>query len=62
MPQNTQQPPTPKPFASSVQPGEGIGLSIVKYLCELLRASLDVESQLGVGTLFRIRLPIRWDL
>ncbi|GAB4039095.1 sensor histidine kinase [Spirosoma gilvum] len=40
--------------------GEGIGLSIVKGLCELLRASLEIESKPGVGTLFRIRLAIRW--
>lgn len=40
--------------------GEGIGLSIVKGLCELLRASLEVESKLGEGTLFRLRLAIHW--
>ena len=40
--------------------GEGIGLSIVKGLCELLRASLEIESQPGAGTLFRIRLSIHW--
>jgi signal transduction histidine kinase len=39
-------------------PGEGIGLSIVKGLCELLRASLEIESKPGEGTLFRIRLAI----
>ncbi|MFC5410266.1 sensor histidine kinase [Larkinella bovis] len=38
--------------------GEGIGLSIVKGLCELLRASLEVETKAGEGTLFRIRLAI----
>lgn len=40
--------------------GEGIGLSIVKGLCELLRASLEIESKPGEGTLFRIRLAIHW--
>ncbi|GAB3507115.1 hypothetical protein GCM10027341_41130 [Spirosoma knui] len=40
--------------------GEGIGLTIVKGLCELLRASLEIESKPGNGTLFRIRLPIHW--
>jgi signal transduction histidine kinase len=40
--------------------GEGIGLSIVKGLCELLRASLEIESQPRAGTLFRIRLSIHW--
>jgi signal transduction histidine kinase len=40
--------------------GEGIGLSIVKRLCELLDATLEVESQIGVGTSFRILLPRRY--
>ncbi|RAJ97406.1 signal transduction histidine kinase [Larkinella arboricola] len=38
--------------------GEGIGLSIVKQLCELMGASLEIETQRGQGTLFRIRMPI----
>jgi len=42
---------------SSVPGGEGVGLQIVKRLCELLEANLDVETQAGRGTLFRIRLP-----
>ncbi|MGM9506861.1 sensor histidine kinase [Larkinella sp. GY13] len=40
--------------------GEGIGLSIVKRLCELLRASLEIETKTGEGTLFRIRLGLHW--
>jgi signal transduction histidine kinase len=36
--------------------GEGIGLTIVKRLCELLEATLELESQPG-GTTFRITLP-----
>ncbi|GAB3928454.1 sensor histidine kinase [Larkinella terrae] len=40
--------------------GEGIGLSIVKRLCELLGASLEIEAKAGQGTLFRIRMPINW--
>lgn len=39
------------------QPGEGIGLSIVKRLCELLDASLEVASSAESGTTFRIVLP-----
>lgn len=42
--------------------GEGIGLSIVKRLCELLDATLSVQSQIGVGTRFRIHLPRRYAL
>jgi signal transduction histidine kinase len=37
--------------------GEGIGLSIVKRLCELLGAAIELESQAGHGTLFRLSFP-----
>ena len=43
------------------QPGEGIGLSIVKRLCDLLDATTELQSQDGVGTTFRILLPRRYD-
>jgi signal transduction histidine kinase len=36
--------------------GEGIGLTIVKRLCELLEASLELESH-PEGTTFRVTLP-----
>lgn len=39
------------------QPGEGIGLSIVKRLCELLDASLEIASSPETGTTFRVVLP-----
>ena len=37
--------------------GEGIGLSIVKRLCELLDASVEMASSPQVGTTFRVVLP-----
>jgi signal transduction histidine kinase len=37
--------------------GEGIGLSIVKHLCELLDASLELETAPGAGTTFRVIFP-----
>ena len=40
--------------------GEGLGLHIVKRLCELLHANMDIEINTGVGTLFRIRLLTKW--
>jgi signal transduction histidine kinase len=40
-----------------MQAGEGIGLSIVKRLCELLDASLEIASSPETGTTFRIVLP-----
>ena len=40
--------------------GEGIGLSIVKRLCELLDASIELETQRGRGTTFRLVFPSRY--
>lgn len=37
--------------------GEGLGLSIVKRLCDLLDATIEMTSETGVGTNFRILLP-----
>jgi signal transduction histidine kinase len=42
------------------QPGEGIGLSIVKRLCELLDASLEMASSTKTGTTFRVVFPRRY--
>jgi two-component sensor histidine kinase len=39
------------------QSGEGVGLSIVKRLCELLDASLEMASSPAKGTTFRVVLP-----
>jgi len=57
----------PKPWDASAdappsphQPGEGIGLSIVKRLCELLDASIEVASSAETGTTFRIVFPLRY--
>ncbi|MBK8475596.1 MAG: ATP-binding protein [Opitutaceae bacterium] len=40
------------------QPGEGIGLSIVKRLCELLDASIEIASSAETGTTFRVVFPL----
>lgn len=40
--------------------GEGVGLSIVKRLCELLNASIELETSPGKGTTFRVILPRRY--
>lgn len=40
--------------------GEGIGLSIVKRLCEMLDASIELESSEGEGTTFRVIFPRRY--
>jgi signal transduction histidine kinase len=43
------------------EPGEGIGLSIVKRICELLNASLELETEPGKGSTFRVIFPCRYD-
>jgi signal transduction histidine kinase len=45
------------PRSFTIPAGEGIGLSIVKRLCELLDASLELETAPGAGTTFRVVLP-----
>ncbi len=39
------------------EPGEGIGLSIVKRLCEMLDATIEVQSVVAMGTTFRVFFP-----
>lgn len=41
--------------------GEGIGLSIVKRLCELLDAGLELVTEPGKGSTFRVTFPRRYE-
>jgi signal transduction histidine kinase len=43
------------------QAGEGIGLSIVKGLCDLLDATLELETHSGQGSTFRVTFPSRYN-
>lgn len=40
--------------------GTGLGLSIVKEICKMLEGSISLESQIGLGSTFTVRLP--WNL
>jgi signal transduction histidine kinase len=49
--------PKTSPQAQNRSSGEGIGLSIVKRLCELLDASVEFASSSEAGSTFRVRFP-----
>ncbi|WP_192579303.1 sensor histidine kinase [Dyadobacter aurulentus] len=59
-----QIPEKPAPTMTSenekidMKESEGLGLFIVKKICELMKASMDIESNPGFGTLVRIRFQI----
>ncbi|GAB3343094.1 hypothetical protein GCM10027299_58520 [Larkinella ripae] len=53
-------PDRPFEFPLTTHDGEGIGLSIVRQLCILLKAQLDIESVPDTGTTFRITWPRRY--
>lgn len=38
--------------------GRGVGLDVVRQNIESLRGSVEVESKIGAGTIFRIKLPL----
>ncbi len=66
-PDESLQSTAPETLASKSGPGtartavgEAIGLSIVKRLCELLDASIELQTAAGQGTTFRVIFPLRY--
>src|SRR3954454_12946890 len=57
MPAAITLPSASEALPPSQQPGEGVGLSIVKRLCELLDAGLELATRPGQGTTIRVILP-----
>jgi signal transduction histidine kinase len=39
-------------------PGTGIGLSLVKRIMERLGGSIEIESEVGIGTVVHLYFPI----
>ena len=56
----TVHPTASDPGSSALPSGEGIGLSIVKRLCDLLGAIIELETAPDHGTTFRITFPVRY--
>lgn len=45
--------------SSHTTQGNGIGLSIVKSIAELHEGTVEVESEIGMGTTFTVNLPVK---
>lgn len=48
------------PETSTGQPGAGLGLAIVRRLVQLLEGRIELESEVGSGTSFRVILPMHY--
>lgn len=53
--------PSASSHANTSARGEGVGLTIVKRLCELLDATINVDTAPGRGTTFRIIFPCQYE-
>lgn len=56
-----------KPFVrtdsgSKISEGSGYGLSVVKGLVDLMEGTIDVQSEVGKGSRFTVRIPVETEL
>jgi len=52
------QVPGTRPAGGEQRKGLGLGLAIVKRLADLMKAPLELRSEVGRGTVFTLRLPV----
>ncbi len=55
-----EEPQVAAPLEEGEETNEGIGLAIVRRLCELMDATLELDSDEGQGTRFRVVLPLSY--
>jgi len=48
------------PNSEKGRAGTGLGLAISKRIIEQLNGSIEVESQSGLGSVFKVRVPYKW--
>jgi signal transduction histidine kinase len=48
-----------EPYYSTKEKGTGLGLSIVRHNIEMYGGTISVDSELGKGTHFTVKLPTR---
>jgi signal transduction histidine kinase len=48
-----------RPFRSTKKGGIGIGMFLSKMIVEAHQGRIEVESQLGKGTVFKVLLPLK---
>ncbi|MBO9582479.1 MAG: hybrid sensor histidine kinase/response regulator, partial [Sphingobium sp.] len=50
--------PSPTTQSGKIKPGAGLGLAIARTIVEILGGRLELESEVGVGTCFRITMML----